>query len=66
MRRHRALVALTVLAALLRFSTLDLQSFWQDEAVTALLMRTGRFQMLSLIPTSETTPPLYYLLRRSS
>ena len=62
LRGHRALVALTALAALLRFATLDVQSFWQDEAVTALLMRPGMLQMLSLIPTSETTPPLYYLL----
>jgi mannosyltransferase len=62
LRLHRGVVALTALAALLRFSTLDTQSFWQDEAVTALLMRPGLLQTLSLVPASETTPPLYYLL----
>src|SRR4051794_12939768 len=60
--RHRALIGLTVLAALLRFSTLGAQSFWQDEAVTALLMRHGLLQSLSLVPASEATPHLYYLL----
>ncbi|MFL5821568.1 MAG: glycosyltransferase family 39 protein [Solirubrobacteraceae bacterium] len=62
LRRHPGLVVLTALAAILRFSTLDVQSFWQDEAVTAQLMRPGLLQTLSLLPASETTPPLYYLL----
>jgi hypothetical protein len=38
--RHAAPVAaLTLLAAVLRFSTLHVQSFSSDEAVTALLVR---------------------------
>jgi mannosyltransferase len=62
LRRHWGLVALIVSAALLRFSTLDAQSFWQDEAVTAELIHPRLLQTLSLVPASETTPPLYYLL----
>jgi mannosyltransferase len=62
LRQHRVLVALTVLAALLRFSTLDVQSFWQDEASTALLMRLDVLDMLRVIPAKESTPPPYFLL----
>jgi 4-amino-4-deoxy-L-arabinose transferase-like glycosyltransferase len=52
-----------VLAAALRFSTLGLQSYRHDEAVTA-----GRVLVASLSGTmhevwsGESTPPLYYLL----
>lgn len=56
------LVALTALAAVLRFATLDVQSFWLDEAVTAHLVRLPLGDMLDRLPDSESTPPLYYLL----
>ena len=66
LRRPRAtliaLAALTGLAALLRFSTLDLQSYWFDESVTVSLVRLDLGGMLERIPASESTPPLYYLL----
>ncbi len=58
-----AVIGLTALAAALRFSTLDLQSYRHDEAVTA-----GRVLLASLSGTmhevwaGESTPPLYYLL----
>ena len=58
-----AVVGLTALAAALRFSTLGLQSYRHDEAVTA-----GRVLFASLPRTmhevwaGESTPPLYYLL----
>jgi len=58
-----AVVGLTALAAALRFSTLGLQSYRHDEAVTA-----GRVLYASLPRTmhevwaGESTPPLYYLL----
>jgi mannosyltransferase len=52
--------AFTILAALLRFSSLGAQSFWSDEAVTTLLVRMEFRDMLELIPESESTPPLYY------
>src|SRR5919109_401228 len=61
-RSVQALAALTVLAAILRFSTLDVQSFWFDEAVTVRLVTGGFGHMLSSIGGSESTPPLYYTL----
>jgi len=53
-------VALTVLAAALRFYGLGHQGFWYDEGSTALLVRFSPGQMLGLIRQSESTPPLYY------
>jgi mannosyltransferase len=54
---------LTLLAAGLRFSTLDVQSFWHDEAVTAhRILQHSLFATLGKIPGSEDTPPLYYVL----
>ncbi|MFL5825857.1 MAG: glycosyltransferase family 39 protein, partial [Thermoleophilaceae bacterium] len=61
-REWHVLAALVVAAAALRFATLSVQSFWLDEAVTAQLVRHGFFDMLSKIPGSESTPPLYYAL----
>jgi mannosyltransferase len=57
-----ALIALTVLAAAVRFSTLGVQSYWLDEAVTVNLLHGSLGGMLSAIPDSESTPPLYYVL----
>jgi len=55
--------ALVLLAgAVLRFATLDAQSLWYDEAVTAQLLRMDLPAMLGAIPDSESTPPLYYVL----
>ncbi|MBX5468984.1 MAG: glycosyltransferase family 39 protein [Thermoleophilaceae bacterium] len=56
------LAGIVAVGAALRFSTLSLQSFWLDEAVTAQLVRRGFGGMLSAIPSSESTPPLYYAL----
>ena len=53
---------LTVVGALLRFPTLDAKSFWEDEAITVFLVRRGFGSMLSAIPDSESTPPVYYVL----
>lgn len=62
-RRYlQALVAVAAAGALLRFATLDLQSFWYDESVTVGLLRLDLGTMLDRIPQSESTPPLYYLL----
>lgn len=59
----RALGGITCLAALLRFPTLDVQSFWSDESVTVLyLLKPDLRTALEAIPTSESTPPLYYLI----
>src|SRR5437763_4753254 len=61
-RHVQALVALTLVAAAVRFSTVSGQSFWLDEAVTVDLVRKSFGHMLSAIPGSESTPPLYYVL----
>jgi 4-amino-4-deoxy-L-arabinose transferase-like glycosyltransferase len=56
-----ALAALSVAGAALRFATLRVQSFWLDEAVTHQLVTRTLGSMLSAIPHSESTPPLYYV-----
>jgi mannosyltransferase len=61
-RAVQALVALTVGAALLRFSTLRTQSYWYDEAITVDLVRRPFHGMLGTLPHTESTPPLYYML----
>lgn len=53
---------LTTLGALVRFATLDRQSFWLDELVTVSLLRQSFGDMLTAIPESEATPFLYYVL----
>jgi hypothetical protein len=58
----RAIVALALAAALIRFATIDVQSYWFDEALTAKLLAMPFGDMLSQIPDTELTPPLYYLL----
>ena len=58
----RVVACLTVCAATLRFSSLDLQSFGEDEAVTALLVRLPFGEMLATLPRTESTPPLYYVM----
>jgi mannosyltransferase len=57
------LAALTLLAALLRLSTLNLQSFWFDEAFTPVhVLHPSIFATLRGIVRTENTPPLWYLL----
>jgi mannosyltransferase len=46
----------------LRFATLDRQSFWLDELVTVSLVRRSFGDMVHAIPHSEATPYLYYVL----
>ena len=58
-----ALLALCALAALLRFPTLDLQSFWFDEAVTVVDdLRPSLAATLGRLPSQELAPPLYFVL----
>ena len=55
--------ALAVLAGgAVRFATLGVQSLWLDEAITHRLVTRSFGGMLSAIPRSESTPPLYYVL----
>jgi len=56
------LAGIVVLAAALRFATLDTQSYWFDEATTVHLLRMDLGGMLAAIPDSESTPPLYYVV----
>lgn len=63
MRRAPLVLALVcVAAAVLRFATLDGQSLWFDETVTAQLLHLDFGSMLSAAADSESTPPLYYIL----
>jgi mannosyltransferase len=55
-------IALTALAAALRFGTLNVQSIWLDEAATMVLVHHGFGGMLSHLSSSESAPPLYYML----
>jgi hypothetical protein len=57
------LAALTLLAAVLRFSTLDLQGFWYDEAFTPVhVFHASLGATLHAIVHTENTPPLWYVL----
>jgi mannosyltransferase len=55
------IVALTALAALLRLTTLSVQSFWLDEGYTERLLRMPFGQMIRTVPKTESTPYLYYV-----
>lgn len=56
------LLLITLAAAALRFATLDVQSIWLDESATLLLVHRGFAGMLSHLSSSESAPPLYYVL----
>ena len=57
------LAALLVLAAALRLSTLDLQSFWYDEAYTPVhVLHASLAATLRSVVHSENSPPLWYLI----
>ena len=54
--------AITVAGGLLRFATLDAQSYWLDELVTVSLLDRDFGAMLREIRETEATPYLYYVL----
>ena len=57
------LAALTLLAAALRLSTLDLQSFWYDEAFTPVhVLHASLAATLRSVAHTENSPPLWYVL----
>jgi mannosyltransferase len=59
----RPLAGLLVLAAGLRFATLDQQSFWYDEAFTPLhVLHPSLWATLRAMVHTENTPPLWYVL----
>jgi 4-amino-4-deoxy-L-arabinose transferase-like glycosyltransferase len=54
---------LMALAATVRFATLDHQSLWYDEAVTAVsVLHPSLPSTLSAVVHVENTPPLYYMV----
>lgn len=55
-------LGLTLAGAVLRFATLDIQSIWLDESATIILVHRGFSGMLSHLASSESSPPLYYVL----
>ncbi len=59
-REVAILAAITAAGALLRFATLDAQSFWLDEAFTVDHIEGGFATMLSEVADDEVTPPLYF------
>lgn len=56
-----AVLVLTGIAAVLRFATIDQQSYWYDEAITASLLDGSLLDVFRGIVDTESTPPLYYL-----
>ena len=56
------LVGLILLAAALRFGTLNAKGFWGDEISTVDLVHRSLPHMLTGIGNLESTPPLYYLV----
>jgi uncharacterized membrane protein len=57
------LAALTILAAVLRLSTLGEQSFWYDEAFTPVhVLHPSLTATLHSVVHTENTPPLWYIL----
>ncbi len=58
----RIVIALTVAGAALRFATLNVQSLWLDESATIVLVKRSFGGMLSHLSSSESAPPLYYVL----
>jgi mannosyltransferase len=57
------LAALTILAAVLRLTTLGEQSFWYDEAFTPVhVLHPSLTATLRSVVHTENTPPLWYIL----
>ena len=57
-----AVWALVVIATVIRILTIDNQSFWTDEALTAYEAHLPFGAMLNTVAHVETTPPLYFVL----
>jgi uncharacterized membrane protein len=62
-RAFWAVAGLTVLAAVLRFATLGVQSYHHDEVVTASrILRAGFGHAMHEVWAGESTPPVFYAL----
>ncbi len=60
--RSPVLIALTAVGALVRFATLDAQSYWYDEALTFELVNDSFGGMLDGVFAHEAQPPPYFVL----
>jgi mannosyltransferase len=56
------LAGIVLIGVVVRFPTLGEQSFWYDEAITHGIVAHSLGHVLSTVPESESTPPLYYVL----
>lgn len=61
-RIRLSLAGITVVAAAVRFFRIGYQSFEHDELITVGLLHRSLWGMLSAIPHSESTPPVYYVV----
>jgi mannosyltransferase len=62
-RAFWVVVGLTVLAAVLRFATLGVQSYHHDEVVTASrILRAGFGHAMHQVWAGESTPPVFYAI----
>ncbi|HEX3391338.1 MAG TPA: glycosyltransferase family 39 protein [Solirubrobacteraceae bacterium] len=62
-RTYWPLAAITLLAAVLRLATIDLQSLWYDEAYTPVhVLHSSLSATWTSYVHSENSPPLWYLL----
>lgn len=57
-----AVLALTGVAAALRFATIGEQSYWYDEAITASMLDGSLADVFRGVVDTESTPPLYYVV----
>ena len=57
-----AVLALTGVAAALRFATMGEQSYWYDEAITASMLDGSLADVFWAVVDTESTPPLYYVV----
>ncbi len=62
MFRSPVVIGLTAVAAIVRFATLDAQSFWYDEALTYELVNDSFGGMLDGVFAHEAQPPPYFIL----
>ena len=56
------MIALTLLGGVLRFATLNVSSLDLDESATLILVHRGFSGMLSHLVSTQSAPPLYYIL----
>lgn len=61
-RSRTLLWGIVLVAVALRLPTLDLQSYWADEAATVDVVRHDLADLYGAVRDQESTPPLYYLL----